>query len=330
VHKTDRIYVGGHQGLLGSALVRRLRAAGFSNLLVANHRELELTDPASVYQFFAREQPQHVLLAAARVGGILANYSFPADFIFENLSIQTNVIHAAYRSGVDRLLFAGSSCIYPKEAPQPLREESLLTGPLEFTNRSYAVAKIAGIEMCWAYNRQHRTRYLGAMFTNLYGVGDNYHPTDSHLIPALIRKTHDARMNNEREVVVWGTGTPRREFLYADDAADACLFLLTLPGDQFAALTSGEDRPPLINVGWGSDMTIREVAEIVAEVIGFSGKLVFDATKPDGTLRKLLDTSYLNSLGWKPQTNFREGLRLSYHDFCSRVAEQHAALEVRR
>jgi len=328
MHISDSIYVAGHTGLLGSALVRRLRAMGHNNLLFATHRELDLTDAAAVQGFFARERPQYVFLAAARVGGILANSSFPANFIFENIRIQTNVIHEAYRSGVQRLLFAGSSCIYPKLAPQPLSEDSLLTAPLEFTNRPYAVAKIAGIEMCWAYNRQYKTRFLGAMLTNLYGPGDNYHPSNSHLIPALIRKMHEAKVSGAEQAVVWGTGTPRREFLYSDDAADACIFLLNLPEERFLRLLSDPENPPLINVGWGSDMTVREVAELVAEVVGLHDALTFDPTKPDGTPRKLMNTSRLNSLGWRPRIALREGLLETYKDYCSHIAESHSTLEV--
>jgi GDP-L-fucose synthase len=325
---SDTIYVAGHTGLLGSALVRRLRAMGYNNLVLPKHRDLDLTDSAAVQQFFARERPRYVFLAAAKVGGILANSSFPADFIFENLRIQTNVIHEAYRSGVERLLFAGSSCIYPKLASQPLREDSLLTGPLEFTNRPYAVAKIAGIEMCWAYNRQFKTQFLAGMLTNLYGPGDNYHPSNSHLIPALIHRMHEAKVNGAEPAVVWGTGTPRREFLYSDDAADACIFLVNLPEEQFAGLVDNVENPPLINVGWGMDMTIREVAGLVAEVVGVVHGLTFDATKPDGTPRKLMDTSRLTSLGWQPRTKLREGLRETYKDFCSHLAEGRSILEV--
>lgn len=327
---TDSIYVAGHTGLLGSALVRRLRAAGYENLLLAKHSELDLTDSRAVRAFFERESPRYVFLAAAKVGGILANYSFPADFIAENLSIQLNVIKAAHDSGVERLLFAGSSCIYPKLALQPLREECLLTGPLEFTNRPYAVAKIAGIEMCWASNRQYQTRFLAAMFTNLYGQGDNYHPLNSHLIPALIRKMHEATVRHARQVEIWGSGTPRREFLYSNDAADACIFLLNLSPEEFARLTQSVENPPLINVGWGSDMTIREIAELVAQVVGFNGGLTFDPSKPDGTPRKLLDTSRLTSLGWRPRTALEEGLRQTYQDFCSHHAEDQSTVGISR
>src|ERR1700674_10943 len=325
---SDTIYVAGHTGLLGSALVRRLRAIGYNNLLLPKHRDLDLTDSAAVRKFFARERPQYVFLAAGKVGGILANSSFPANFIFENLSIQTNVIHEAYRSGAERLLFAGSSCIYPKLASQPLTEDSLLTGPLEFTNRPYAVAKIAGIEMCWAYNRQYKTQFLAAMLTNLYGPGDNYHSTNSHLIPALIRRMHEAKVSGAEQAVVWGTGTPRRELLYCDDAADACIFLLNLSEERFADLVGSVENPPLINVGWGMDMTVREVAELVAEVIGLEHASTFDPTKPDGTPRKLMNTSRLTSLGWRPRTSLREGLRETYKDFCSHLTESRSTLEV--
>jgi GDP-L-fucose synthase len=325
---SDAIYVAGHTGLLGSALIRRLRAMGYSNLLLATHRDLDLTDSTAVQKFFARERPQYVFLAAARVGGILANSSFPANFIFENIRIQTNVIHEAYRNRVERLLFAGSSCIYPKLAPQPLDEDSLLTGPLEPTNRPYAVAKISGIEMCWAYNRQYKTQFLAAMLTNLYGPGDNYHPSNSHLIPALIRKMHEAKLGGTERAVVWGTGTPRREFLYSDDAADACIFLLNLPEGRFAELVGDVENPPLVNVGWGKDMSVREVAELVAEIVGLGQALAFDSTKPDGTPRKLMNTNRLNSLGWQPRIGLREGLVQAYKDFCSHVAESPSTLQV--
>lgn len=315
---SDKIYVAGHTGLLGSALVRRLRHAGFHNPLAKGHGELDLRNAAAVQDFFAENRPQYVFLAAARVGGILANDSFPADFIFDNLRIQTNVIHECWRSGVERLLFLGSSCIYPSLAPQPLREEFFMSGPLEFTNRAYASAKIAGIEMCWAYNRQYGTRFLAAMPTNLYGPGDHYHPANSHLVPALIRKMHEAKTSGTRQVTLWGSGTPRREFLYSDDAADACIFLLNLPEADFSRL-SRPNFAPLINVGCGEDMTVREIAALLAEVAGVQPELAFDATKPDGTPRKLLDTSRLTALGWKPRVSLREGLARTYLDFCSRA-----------
>lgn len=317
---SDKIYVAGHTGLVGSAISRRLRELGYNNLVFRSHAELDLTDRASVASFFSRERPQYVFLAAARVGGILANYSYPADFIFENLSIETNVIHECWRSGVDRLLFLGSSCIYPKFAPQPIKEEALLGGPLEFTNRPYAVAKIAGIEMCWAYNRQYGTRFLAGMPTNLYGPGDNYDSKNSHLIPALIRRVQEAKLARAKQVVVWGTGAPRREFLYSEDAADACIFLMRLPPKQFDELVRDRDNPPLLNIGSGEDLTVREIAELVCEVLGSECPLVFDPTKPDGTPRKLLDTTRLTALGWRPRIGLREGLSRTCQDFCSTVA----------
>jgi GDP-L-fucose synthase len=311
---TDKIYVAGHRGLAGSAIVRRLRAAGCQNLLLRTHAELELTDGAAVRRFFEAERPQHVVLAAAKVGGILANDTFPADFIHENLAIQTHVIHEAWRAGVKRLLFLGSSCIYPRDCPQPMKEESLLTGPLEPTNRAYAIAKIAGIEMCWSYNRQHGAGFLAVMPTNLFGPGDNYDLQSSHVLPALIRKAHEARQRGDDRLPVWGTGNPRREFLYSDDMAEACVFLLRLPQARYAELVSPRNLP-LVNIGAGKDLSIRELAELVCEVVGFRGRLEFDASKPDGTPRKLLDTSRLEHLGWRSATGLREGVRMAYDDF---------------
>jgi GDP-L-fucose synthase len=323
IDKQDRIYVAGHRGLAGSALVRRLKAAGFDNLALRSHAELELTDPAAVRRFFEAERPRHVLLAAAKVGGILANDSRPAEFIYENLVIQTNVIHEAWRNGVRRLLFLGSSCIYPRDCPQPMKEEYLLTGPLEPTNRSYALAKIAGIEMCSAYARQHGAQFLSVMPTNLFGPGDNYDLLSSHVLPALIRKAHEAKERNEGSLQVWGTGTPRREFLYSDDMADACMALLHLPDSQFDAAARGN--PPLLNIGRGSDMTIRELAELVARVVGFGGALRFDPSKPDGTPRKLLDISRISRLGWAPKVSMEEGIALAYREFLAR-GTLHAAV----
>jgi GDP-L-fucose synthase len=309
-----RVYVAGHRGLVGSALVRRLEAAGHRNILKRTHAELELGDAAAVRRFFETEKPEYVFLAAAKVGGILANNTYPAQFIAENLAIQTNVIHEAYRAGVKRLLFLGSSCIYPRDCPQPIKEEYLLTGPLEATNRPYAIAKIAGIEMCWSYNRQYGTRFLSVMPTNLYGPGDNYDLQTSHVLPALIRKMHEAKERGDREVVVWGTGTPRREFLYSDDMADACLMLMNLSDDLFEAMLA-QYQPPLINVGCGEDVTIRELAETAAKVVGFQGKLVFDTSKPDGTMRKLLDVGRMFSLGWRPAISLSRGIRSAYQDY---------------
>jgi GDP-L-fucose synthase len=310
-----KIYIAGHRGLVGSAIVRALRQAGYQNLLLRSHAELDLTDQAEVERFFSTERPAYIFLAAAKVGGILANNTYPAEFIFQNLMMEANVIEGARKAGVDRLLFLGSSCIYPKFASQPIGEDSLLTGALEPTNRPYAVAKIAGIEMCWAYNRQFRTRFLAAMPTNLFGPGDNYDLRTSHVIPALIHKMHDAKISGQREVALWGTGTPRREFLYSDDLADACLFLMNLGQDAFDSLVTSEAAAPLINVGSGQDQTVRELAELVAEVVGFDGHLAFDASKPDGTPRKLLNSHKLSSLGWAPKTTLREGLQIAYSDF---------------
>ena len=280
-------------------------------MLFRSHAELDLQQPSAVDAFFAQERPDHVFLAAAKVGGIYANNTYPADFIRDNLQIQTNVIDAAWRNGVKRLLFLGSSCIYPRDCPQPIREEYLLTGPLEPTNRAYALAKIAGIEMCWSYNRQYGTRYLAAMPTNMYGPGDNYNLETSHVLPALIRKVYEARCAGRSEVVVWGSGKPLREFMYSDDFADACVYLMTLDDQSYGTLLS-EDHPPLINVGYGSDVTIRELAETVCRVLGFEGKLVFDASKPDGTPRKLMDSSRLRALGWQPKIDLETGIHLSF------------------
>ena len=313
-----KIYVAGHRGLVGSALMRNLREKGYENLLTRTHAELDLTSQAAVEAFFAAEKPDYVFLAAAKVGGIHANNEYPAEFIRDNLSIQTHIIHAAYQNQVRRLLFLGSSCIYPKLAPQPLKEEHLLTGPLEPTNRPYALAKIAGIEMCWSYNRQYGTQYLAVMPTNLYGPGDNYHPENSHVIPALIRKFHEAKLSQSPSVSVWGTGTPRREFMYSEDMADACVYLMNLPDAQFARLL-GQDRndglAPLVNIGVGEDITIRELAETVKSVVGYQGGIGFDASKPDGTPRKLMDVGRLNAMGWRASTPMERGLAAAYADF---------------
>ncbi len=312
--QSDKIYIAGHRGLVGSALMRNLQSRGYDNLLIRSHAELDLTDQSAVNAFFRSEKPDYVFLAAAKVGGIHANNSYPAEFIRDNLAIQTNVIHAAYENGVKRLLFLGSSCIYPRDCPQPMKEEHLLTGPLESTNRPYAVAKIAGIEMCWSYNRQYGTRYLAVMPTNLYGPGDNYHPENSHVIPGLIRRFHEAKERGEERVTVWGSGTPRREFLYSDDMADACIYLMSLPDERYTVYLT-EESAPLINIGSGEELTIRQLAEAVARTVGFEGILEFDPGKPDGTPRKLLDVSRLSSLGWKPDTSLEQGLRRAYRDF---------------
>ena len=316
--KAAKIYIAGHRGLVGSALIRNLRAKGFDRFLTRSHAELDLTSQAAVEAFFAAEKPDYVFLAAAKVGGIHANNTYPAEFIRDNLAIQTNIIHAAYKNNVTRLMFLGSSCIYPKLAPQPMKEEYLLTGPLESTNRPYALAKIAGIEMCWSYNRQYGTQYLAVMPTNLYGPGDNYHPENSHVIPALIRKFHEAKRNNAATVIVWGTGTPRREFLYSEDMADACVYLMNLPDAQFVPLL-GQNRndglPPLVNIGVGEDLTIRELAETVKDVVDYTGALEFDASKPDGTLRKLLDVANLTGMGWTAQVDLTAGIKQTYEAF---------------
>ena len=318
MNKDDVIYVAGHRGLVGSAIMRALAAAGYSRIVTRTHAECDLTDAGAVASLFEREKPAYVFLAAARVGGIHANNTFPAEFIRDNLAIQTNVIHQAWKSGARRLLFLGSSCIYPKDAPQPLKEDYLLTGQLEVTNRPYALAKIAGVEMCWSYNRQYGTQFVAAMPTNLYGPGDNYHPENSHVIPALIRKFHEAKLAGAREVTVWGTGTPRREFLYSDDMAAACLFVMNLPDARFATLLGSKDGafdPPLINIGVGCDLTIRELAEAVRQVVGFEGGIAFDSARPDGTMRKLMDVSRLRGLGWQASKAFQEGLADAYGDF---------------
>ena len=293
-----RIYIAGHRGLVGSAIHRELVRLGYTAILTRARTELDLLDPRAVTRFFEQERPEHVILAAAKVGGILANNTYPADFIRDNLIIQTNVIESARQANVGRLLFLGSSCIYPKLAPQPMPESCLLTGPLEPTNRPYALAKIAGIEMCWSYNRQYGTRYLAAMPTNLYGPGDNFDLNNSHVLPALIRKTAEAIRSGAGEITVWGTGTPRRELLYSDDLAKACVHLLNLDDPAYSSLLV-DDAPPLINIGTGEDVTIRELAETVARLLGFRGRLVFDTAKPDGTPRKLMDVTRLHSLGWR-------------------------------
>jgi GDP-L-fucose synthase len=312
--KNVRIYVAGHHGLVGSAIVRKLRAEGYRNLILRASRELDLRNQAAVAGFFAEEKPEFVFLAAAKVGGIVANNTYPADFLYDNLMIQSNVIHSSYENGVKRLLFLGSSCIYPKLAPQPLKEEYLLTGPLEPTNEPYAVAKIAGITQCRAYNRQYGTRYLAAMPTNLYGPGDNFDLEKSHVLPALIRKFHEAKTNSspDNKVVIWGTGMPKREFLHVDDLADACLFLMNLPDDVYQSLVTSHRSPPLINVGSGEEVTIRELALLIRKVVGFEGEMVFDTTKPDGTPRKLCDVSKLHGLGWRHSTRLEEGIRATY------------------
>ena len=297
----SRIYVAGHRGLVGSAIIRSLKQRGFENLITRTHAELELMDAVAVKDFFEQAKPEYVFLAAAKVGGIHANSTYPADFMRENLIVQTNVIHESWRQGVVKLLFLGSSCIYPKLCPQPIKEEYLLSGELEKTNDAYALAKIAGIKTCQSYNQQHGTHFISAMPTNLYGVNDNFHPENSHVLPALIRRFHEAKLANVESISIWGTGTSRREFLHSDDLADAVLFLM-----------ENYDDSEIVNVGCGKDQTIKELAETIQEVVGYTGHLKFDSTRPDGTPQKILDISKINSLGWKPTISLREGLKQVY------------------
>ncbi len=310
MNKKAKIYIAGHCGLVGAAILRRLKSEGYQNLLTITHAELDLKDQAAVHAFFKKERPEFVFLAAARVGGIYANDTYPADFIYDNLMIEANVIHAAFLFGVKRVLFLGSSCIYPKFAPQPMKEEALLTGKLEPTNEPYAVAKIAGIKLCESYNRQYGTDFRSLMPTNLYGPGDNFHPTDSHVIPALIRRFHEADEESKGQVKVWGTGRVKREFLYVDDLADACNFVMNITREQYLSVTT-----PMcshLNCGTGNDISIKELAYLMADIVGFKGEIVFDTSKPDGTPRKLLDVSKIKSLGWKPATELRNGLEKTY------------------
>ena len=315
MEKKCKIFVAGSNGLVGSAIVRRLRAGGYNNLLTAEIDELDLTDSRAVADFFAAEKPEYVILAAAKVGGIHANNTFPADFIHINLTIQNNIIHQAFLSGVKRLLFLGSSCIYPKLAPQPMREKHLLTGLLEPTNEPYAIAKIAGIKMCESYNRQYGTQFVAVMPTNLYGPGDNFHPENSHVLPALIRRFHEAKCKGKSEVVVWGTGTPMRELLYVDDMADGSVFVMEMDDQKLSETLLSYPNPCFVNLGTGVDVTIRELAEAVKTVVGFDGELVFDSSKPDGAMRKLLDVSRMESLGWKSKVSLREGIEKTYRWF---------------
>lgn len=319
MERSARIYVAGHTGLAGSAILRALERAGYSNLLLRRHAELELTDARAVRAFFESERPEHVFVAAAKVGGILANQSYPAEFIQQNLSIALNLVHEARRARVRRLLYLGSSCIYPRECAQPMKEEFLLGGPLEPTNRPYAVSKIAGIELCWAYNRQHDTRFLAAMPTNLYGPGDHYDPQTSHVLPALIRKIHEAKQGGARQVTLWGSGRPRREFLYSDDLGEACAFLMRLPDADFGRLVAPA-QAPLINIGAGADQSVAELAALIAEVLEYRGEFACDESKPDGAPRKLLDSSRITALGWRPRVGLREGIAAAYRDFLRRGA----------
>jgi GDP-L-fucose synthase len=311
MNKQSKIYIAGHRGMVGGAIYRELQSQGFSNIVTRTHAELDLSNQAAVNAFFATEKPEHVFLAAAKVGGIYANNVYRGEFIYHNLMIQNNVIEAAYQNGVQRLLFLGSSCIYPRDCPQPIKEEYLLTGPLEQTNQPYALAKIAGVEMCWSYNRQYGTQYMAVMPTNLYGPGDNYHPENSHVIPALLRRAHEYKQQGRTEFDVWGTGTPMREFLYCEDMAAACVHIMNLPKAEYSQLLNDKN-PPLINIGTGSDITIAQLAQAVCDTVGFSGKLVFDHSKPDGTPRKLLDVSRLHRLGWKASMPFKDGLEEAY------------------
>ncbi len=309
--KDAKIFIAGHNGLVGSALHRKLSAYGYSNLLIRDHNDLDLTQQMEVESFFDRERPEFVFLAAAKVGGILANNRYPADFIYTNLMIQANVIHASWKTGVERLLFLGSSCIYPRDCPQPMREEYLLTGSLEQTNEPYAVAKIAGIKLCQSYNRQNFTRYLAVMPTNLFGPWDNFHPENSHVLPALIRRFHEAKLHGKRVVEIWGTGTPRREFLFVEDLAEACVFIMNLNDDSYGLLIH-KTPAPLVNIGFGKDITIKELAEMIKNIIGFTGEIQYDETKPDGTPQKLLDVSQMNAMGWTPKTSLKTGVGLTY------------------
>ncbi|NSW45090.1 MAG: GDP-L-fucose synthase [Bacteroidales bacterium] len=309
MEKHEKIYVAGHRGMVGSAIVRKLQALGYNNIITASHQELDLLQQQQVERFFKTQKPDYVFVAAAKVGGILANNTYKAQFLYENLMIAANTIHAAYLAGVKKLMFLGSSCIYPKFAPQPMKEEYLLTGELEPTNEGYAIAKIAGLKLCDTYRYQYGCDFISVMPTNLYGLNDNYHPENSHVLPALIRRFHEAKIKQAPEVVVWGTGSPKREFLFADDLADACVFLMQNYSDY-----------GWVNIGSGEEVSIAELAQLVKEVVGYQGKLTFDTTKPDGTPRKLLDVSKLHSLGWRHKTPLRQGIAIAYNDF---LAQKH-------
>jgi GDP-L-fucose synthase len=314
MNKNVKIYIAGHRGLAGSAIARELQRQGYSNIVTRTHAELDLEDAAATRKFFEQERPEFVFLAAAKVGGIHANNTYPVDFLMSNLLIEANICRAAHATKVNRLIFLGSSCIYPRDCPQPIKEEYLLTGPLEPTNRPYALAKIAGIEMCWSYNRQYGTKWMAAMPTNLYGPGDNYDLNNSHVMPAMIRKMHEAKVSGASEVVLWGSGMPRREFLYVDDLANALVYLATLDDKRYDALVD-PSQCPLINVGTGTDLTIRELAETVARVVGYKGGFVQETSKPDGTMRKVMDVSRIHSLGWKANTSLQDGINLTYKIF---------------
>ena len=321
---SDRIFVAGHRGMAGGAICRALRQAGYQHLLTADRSELDLLDATAVQRWFVVHKPDVVVLAAAKVGGIHANNTYPADFIYENLVIQTNIVHAAFQAGVKKLLFLGSSCIYPRLAPQPMAEEALLTSPLEPTNEPYAIAKIAGIKLCESYNRQygasHGLQYRSVMPTNLYGPGDNYHPENSHVIPALLRRFHEAKVAGQREVTLWGSGKPRREFLYVDDMASACVFTMNLPEPAFQAQT--EPMRSHLNIGFGSDISILELGEAIAKTCGFTGAIALDPTRPDGPMQKLMNSKRINQLGWMPKVSLEEGLTLAYEDFLKNLSNQ--------
>ncbi len=306
----SKIYVAGHAGMVGSAIARRLKASGYTNFVTKTHAELDLLNQAATVDYLSEEKPAFIFLAAAKVGGIYANNAFPADFIYQNLMIQANVIHSAYQAGVKRMLFLGSSCIYPRDCPQPIKEEYMLTGPLEQTNAPYAISKIAGIKMCESYNRQYGTQYVSVMPANLFGLNDNYDLNNCHVLPALIRKAHEAKVGGRKELVVWGTGKPMREFLYVDDMADACVFLM-----------ENNINEGMFNVGTGEDVTIRELAETVMSVVGFDGELLFDTGKPDGTPRKLLNVDQMRGLGWQARTSLRDGIAKTYADFLNKAAQ---------
>lgn len=310
--QSDKIFIAGHRGLVGSAILRNLQEKGFNNIVTRGREGLDLCEQAAVFDFLEKEKPGYVVVAAAKVGGIHANNTYRAEFIYSNLMVQSNLIHGSYKAGVKRLLFLGSSCVYPRDCPQPMKEEHLLTGPLEKTNEPYAIAKIAGIRMCDAYNDQYGTDYVSVMPTNLYGINDNFDLNTSHVIPALIRKFHEAKVSKAKSVVVWGTGTPLREFMYVDDLADACVFVLQQHGHT-----------EMVNIGSGQEVSIRELAGLVGEAVGFDGELVFDTDKPDGTPRKLLDCSRLDALGWKPKYQLREGLQLAYQGFLAHIEEEY-------
>jgi GDP-L-fucose synthase len=311
VDKNAKIYIAGHRGMVGSAIIRRLKKEGFQNFITRTSAEIDLRNQDAVSDLFSKEKPDYVFLAAARVGGIVANNTYRAEFLYDNLCIQNNIIHQSHLNGVKKLMFMGSSCIYPKLAPQPLKEEYLLTGPLEYTNEPYAIAKIAGIKMCDAYRSQYGCNYISVMPTNLYGYNDNYHPENSHVFPALIRKFHEAKINGSDKVIIWGSGKPYREFLFSDDLADACFFLM-----------ENYNEPGIINIGTGEDISIKDFAFLVKDIIGFDGDVVFDTTRPDGTPRKLMDVSRIQSLGWKHTTSLKEGIKLAYQDFLNNVSDQ--------